>query len=681
MNSLENGSLANYYRNYDRMKQLIALLLVLLLIPLLWRGCRNGGNALTVTSDTTQLIVGQQTTLRGTSGVNGAATVELFNNGTFLGRANVGTGGVWEVQTAFAEAGEQTLEIKALSATGEVLGQSSPIPLTINLPDLAVNALLFDTPRIVAGMPPQVTLSGSGLPNSQIILTSADGLFNEEIAINGEGRWEVTTTAFERAGNVTLYAEGVNNKMRASTTVVILPEDLFSSGDEDGGTATAVAQMSTPTPLITLTETPSAEATNDLSSQPTFQLGGISADNRIDPKDPLRIFGQANAGERVQIMANNIVLDTITAAEDGSWSWERPLADYGLTPGHYQIKTVTYDTTGTRREVSAPIEINAESASLASFDFSSLRDGVPDDGSLSISGHAPVGTTVEIVLDKQIVGSVPVSSPDGTWRWNGTIPTTTVKVHELVVQIINPDSSVLLTSTPQLLVKAVNLGPIPTMVEGVGIFNTLLAAISKVELRETLASGGPFTLLAPTDEAFARLPDGVLNQWLENPTQLRTLLLYHLLPGRISSAEFIHDTTVETLSEKMILVQRNDKTVMINRQASFIAADIAAQNGMIQAIDTVLIPPSDMAPPIIDRSGVPTFVGPNLTIVGMGEPNTRLLVELNGSYYGESVVSADGSWLVAGTVLPGYYEIIAYSFVESELKAISDSVFLTALEP
>ena len=125
-------------------------------------------------------------------------------------------------------------------------------------------------------------------------------------------------------------------------------------------------------------------------------------------------------------------------------------------------------------------------------------------------------------------------------------------------------------------------------------FQTLVMAIKAAELAGTLEGKGPFTLLAPTDDAFAKLPEGTLAELLkpENKEQLQAILTYHLLPGAISSAEVSKLKLPETVEGSTLTIEETEDGVTING-AEVITADVPASNGIIHIIDTVLIPPAE----------------------------------------------------------------------------------------
>jgi uncharacterized surface protein with fasciclin (FAS1) repeats len=127
----------------------------------------------------------------------------------------------------------------------------------------------------------------------------------------------------------------------------------------------------------------------------------------------------------------------------------------------------------------------------------------------------------------------------------------------------------------------------------VGQFKTLTAAINAAGLTETLEGPGPFTVFAPTDAAFAKLPAGTVENLLkpENKAQLAAILTYHVVPGTVTAADVLKLTEAKTVSGKMVAVRTTGNSVMVNN-AHVVTTDIAASNGVIHVIDSVLLPPS-----------------------------------------------------------------------------------------
>jgi uncharacterized surface protein with fasciclin (FAS1) repeats len=124
-----------------------------------------------------------------------------------------------------------------------------------------------------------------------------------------------------------------------------------------------------------------------------------------------------------------------------------------------------------------------------------------------------------------------------------------------------------------------------------GQFNTLAAALDAAGLVETLQGEGPFTVFAPTDEAFARLPEGTVETLLkpENRDQLISVLTYHVVPGEVMAADVVKLSEATTVNGSNIDIAVVGEQVRIN-DATVVAADIAASNGVIHVIDTVILP-------------------------------------------------------------------------------------------
>jgi uncharacterized surface protein with fasciclin (FAS1) repeats len=124
-----------------------------------------------------------------------------------------------------------------------------------------------------------------------------------------------------------------------------------------------------------------------------------------------------------------------------------------------------------------------------------------------------------------------------------------------------------------------------------GHFNTLVAAVKAAGLVDALKQPGPLTVFAPTDEAFAKLPPGTLENLLkpENKDKLQKILTYHVVDGRVTAEDVVKLDSAKTLEGRTIRIHTGDGGVMINN-ARVITTDIAASNGLIHVIDTVLLP-------------------------------------------------------------------------------------------
>jgi uncharacterized surface protein with fasciclin (FAS1) repeats len=124
-----------------------------------------------------------------------------------------------------------------------------------------------------------------------------------------------------------------------------------------------------------------------------------------------------------------------------------------------------------------------------------------------------------------------------------------------------------------------------------GSFKTLATALQAAGLVDTLKGKGPFTVFAPTDEAFSKLPAGTVESLLkpENKEKLKAILLYHVVSGDVTAAQVVKLSSAKTINGQDLKLAVKDGTVMVN-DATVVKADVLASNGVIHVIDTVLLP-------------------------------------------------------------------------------------------
>ncbi len=124
-----------------------------------------------------------------------------------------------------------------------------------------------------------------------------------------------------------------------------------------------------------------------------------------------------------------------------------------------------------------------------------------------------------------------------------------------------------------------------------GSFATLVAAVKAADLVDTLKGKGPFTVFAPNDDAFAKLPAGTVESLLEpeNKDKLVAILTYHVVPGKVMAADVVKLESAATVQGQEVAIKVADGTVMVDN-ATVIAADVKASNGVIHVIDTVIMP-------------------------------------------------------------------------------------------
>ena len=128
---------------------------------------------------------------------------------------------------------------------------------------------------------------------------------------------------------------------------------------------------------------------------------------------------------------------------------------------------------------------------------------------------------------------------------------------------------------------------VDTAVEA-GDFNTLVAAVKAAGLVELLKGDGPFTVFAPTDEAFAKLPEGTLEALLADKEALTAVLTYHVVPGKVLAADAVQLDSAKTVQGQEVRIDASSGVKIDD--ANVIATDLIASNGVIHVIDTVIIP-------------------------------------------------------------------------------------------
>ena len=122
-----------------------------------------------------------------------------------------------------------------------------------------------------------------------------------------------------------------------------------------------------------------------------------------------------------------------------------------------------------------------------------------------------------------------------------------------------------------------------------GQFSTLVTAVQAAGLVETLKGAGPFTVFAPTDAAFAKLPEGAVERLIANPAQLRAVLLHHVVPGRVTASQVANLDNARTAGDTALPIRAGSDGVRVG-EARVVTADVMASNGVIHVIDTVLMP-------------------------------------------------------------------------------------------
>jgi len=159
-----------------------------------------------------------------------------------------------------------------------------------------------------------------------------------------------------------------------------------------------------------------------------------------------------------------------------------------------------------------------------------------------------------------------------------------------IARIITVAAAAVALATAAPVARAQSKDIVDTAVDA-GTFKTLAAALQAAGLVETLKGKGPFTVFAPTDEAFAKLPAGTVENLLkpENKAKLIAILTYHVVPGAVTASQVMSLTQAKTVNGQSVRISVTGGSVMIDG-AKVTAADVRASNGVIHVIDSVILP-------------------------------------------------------------------------------------------
>jgi uncharacterized surface protein with fasciclin (FAS1) repeats len=197
-----------------------------------------------------------------------------------------------------------------------------------------------------------------------------------------------------------------------------------------------------------------------------------------------------------------------------------------------------------------------------------------------------------------------------------------------------------------------------------GNFKTLVAAVQEAGLAGTLSGPGPFTVFAPTDEAFSKVPQGVMDALMANKTLLTAVLTYHVVPGEIMSSDLENGMSVKTVEGSDLMVKIDDQGVWINN-AKVTQPDINASNGVIHVIDSVILPP--VATRAVEALGVAGAVAGTATEVAKKAEATAEKAEATAEKAKETAKSAEETAKQASETAqqstPGFDVILALAAI------------------
>ena len=182
-----------------------------------------------------------------------------------------------------------------------------------------------------------------------------------------------------------------------------------------------------------------------------------------------------------------------------------------------------------------------------------------------------------------------------------------------------------------------------------GSFKTLVAAVQAAGLVDTLKSDGPFTVFAPTDEAFAKLPAGTVEGLLKDPKALANILLYHVVPGKVMASQVTDGLTAKTAQGSTVSFSIVDGKAKIN-DANIVTTDIETANGVIHVIDSVILPPAAAPAASAPAATAPAAPAPTTGIISPTDGATLSgTVEVKANFPGGEYVRWDLFILPGGT--------------------------------
>ncbi len=228
-----------------------------------------------------------------------------------------------------------------------------------------------------------------------------------------------------------------------------------------------------------------------------------------------------------------------------------------------------------------------------------------------VAGKVPAAQVVKLKTAKTLNGAnVSIAVVGGGVVLNGNVKvvTTDVNASNGVIHVIDsvliPPGLTLpapvVTTGPSTVAPAVPAAGLKDIVDtavAAGSFKTLAAALTQAGLIETLKGPGPFTVFAPTDAAFAKLPKADLDALLANKKALTDVLTYHVVAGRVPASQVVSLTSAKTVNGATVKISVRDGKVLLNDIVNVVTTDIAATNGIIHVIDTVLLPPAASTAP------------------------------------------------------------------------------------
>jgi len=457
--------------------------------------------------------------------------------------------------------------------------------------------------------------------------------------------------------------------------IMILLLLVLSLRGRGAANQTAMTVPATAVPIVTAPTIPPTEAPATAvppTATPTPEPPTLSLPAGTLRTGPITLSGRGEPGSTVAVAVAGEQVGTAVVGSDGAWTYDTVFAD----AGDVDISVQALDPSGKVAAEGDRATLTIAPAIVAPAFSTAGGEELVFNQMVTLEGTGTPGTAVEIVADGEVVGTAVVND-NGAWTYDYTPASS----GDITLQARALDADGVVAAEGSVENRTVLLPAPSTVLDTMAqmdTFTTLLAAIDAAGLTETLSGEGPFTLFAPTDEAFDRLPAGMVEALLANPEALAQVLSYHVVAGELMAAKMIITDTLTSAAELPIPVTSDEEGRVQVQYSTITAADVEAANGVIHVIDRVMLPPL-VEPPVIDESGVPIFAGGLLTVVGSALPESKLLLTRNDISFGETTVAKDGSWLVADNVAAGEHQLFAYTIAgDGTPLAVSKPVLLVS---
>ena len=535
-----------------------------------------------------------------------------------------------------------------VSTSASIAETTIQTPTIFSLENIAVSDILAG---VGSGMvTAQIRLHGKALSNSKVdLLDSAGNVMVGDIPADDKGQWsisfmtgeippgeyELTARMTDPVGNVTNLA---NPFLLTVGPVGSTPQPTFASVTIPPATATATKESS-------------VEPTAELTAQPT------AVQTTVVPAITENIFELLKSEGKFTTFLSLAEAVGMTPTINGSY---KPLTLFAPTDDAFKALPpgVLDQLMNDPQMLEQLLEQHLIDGGVTSADFATGKILRSSTATALLLNRSEDGTGF-------IVNGVPISQVD--------LPATNGTIH-VIDRLLYP-----LTGAADGGIPPVYTTPIEVL-QKFGGFDTLLQQLQATGLDETLQNPeNTITLFAPTDTAFQALSAEQWDALSADPEAMRALLSYHVAPASLDSYDIELQGIYRTLADQRLLaITKGDNGLLVNGVPIEIT-NIMTKNGVVHIINRLLSPPdlNGIIAPVIDDSGVATFKGPSLTIVGSGTAGTILQVTLNHVIFGTTEVGEDGRWLVAGDVASGDYEIMAYLLGEQNLPLLeSKPVYL-----